>query len=129
MAEQKQYPQATPDGEAIPFEIVRPLGLLHINFTNVASEDAAIPAEAGFLVLRAKEADCWVMLDGPAVVPADGVHEDGLIFVGKDEIIVIDHNEAATISAMRVGTDDGYLVVQTCLAYADIRKRAQQERM
>lgn len=128
MAEQRQYPQATPDGEAIPFEIIRPLGAGFRTTTSV-SQTFAIPATAGFLVLRAKEADCWVMLGADAVVPVGGAHVEGLLYVADGEIVVIDHNGALSLGVIRAGVSDGRLIIQTCLTYADIRKKALQERM
>lgn len=130
-ADTKQlYPQATPLGTPIPFEIVRPLGVIKQAFTNVAASNITIPEDAGYLVLRA-DADCYVQLttDIVAAVPADGTHVDGLVFVGQNEIVVIDHNAATEFSVVRAGATSGTLIVQTMQKYADVRKIAQTERM
>lgn len=126
--DKQRYPQSTPDGEAIPFEIIRPLGLILVAFSSVASANITIPAGAGFLVLRA-DADCLIQLDGVVAVPADGVHIVGLVALNAGEILVLDHNGAATLSVIRYGTTNGVLKVQTITKYADIRKSAQLERL
>lgn len=122
------YPHATPLGQPIPFEIVRPLGLIIQPFSGVATNNVAIPEAAGFLILRA-DADCLVELATTTAVPADGVHTPGLIFVGEGEVVVIDHNAAAQFSVIAAGAEDGTLIVQTVTKYSDIRKTVQTQAM
>src|SRR5688500_9784056 len=120
MAEQDLYPQATPLGQPIPFEIIRPLGLIVQAFTNVAVSNVAIPAAADFLVLRANT-PCYVQFteNVAAVDPANGVHTVGLVYIGAEEVIVIDHAVAVEFSVIRAGSEDGELIVQTCTKYKD----------
>lgn len=124
-----RYPQSTPGGEPIPFEIIRPLGLIKKSFSDVAASNVALPDGADFLVLRATE-DCLIQftIDTAAALPADGVHVAGLLFLGVGEVQVIDHNAATEFSVIRAGADSGILYIQTCSKYADIRKSAQLER-
>lgn len=123
-----RYPQSTPDGQAIPFEIIRPLGLLVQPFNGVAVNAVALPSDADYLVLRAVGASCYIHLGGNVAVPAAGVHTLGVVYIGDGEVIVIDHNAAATISVIRAAAEDGTLIVQTGTKYKDIRKSAQLER-
>lgn len=130
-ADTKQlYPQATPLGTPIPFEIVRPLGLIVQGFTDVAVSNVAIPTTADFLILRATT-PCYVQFteNVAAVDPANGTHTVGLVYVDAEEVLVIDHNAAPEFSVIRATAENGDLIVQTCTKYADIRKAAQTERM
>lgn len=120
------YPQATPKGDSIPFEVIRPLGFLKQAFTSAAVNGVVIPAAADLLVLRADQ-DCLVQLGGNAVVPANGVHTLNLVFVGQGECVVIDHNAAATFGVIRL-TADGTLTVQTLAKYRDVRKNISMTR-
>lgn len=129
MAEQDLYPQATPLGQPIPFEIIRPYGLIVQAFTDAAASNVTIPAAAEFLVLRA-DTPCYVQLteNVAAASPADGVHTVGLVYVGAEEIIVIDHAEAIELSVIRASSVNGTLIIQTCTKYKDIRKQVQMDR-
>lgn len=124
-----RYPHATPEGDPIPFEIVRPLGLIVQNFTDVAINNIAIPIDADYLVLRA-DVPCLIQLtpDVPAALPADGVYTPGLVFVDGGDSMVVDHNAATEFSVIRFTDESGVIIVQTMTKYKDIRKAAQMER-
>lgn len=123
----KLYPHATPGGEAIPFDIIRPLGLVVQAFGAAAVNDVAIPAAADYLYMEATE-DCYVQLDDDAAAPANGAHTLGLIVLLAGTGKVIDHNAAEVFGVIKAGADDGTLFVQTISKYADVRKPAVSER-
>lgn len=121
------YPFSSPDGQAIPFDIIRPLGLIKQDFNGVASGNIAIPATAELLVMMTTQ-ECFVQLDGAVAAPADGVHTTGLFIIPAGAVFVIDHNAAASFSVIRVGATadyDGTLYVMTATKYKDLRKSAQ----
>lgn len=124
----QRYPQATPDGQPIPFEIIRPLGLILQAFTSVPVNAVAIPAGADFLVLESTQA-CLVRFGANVTVPANGVHTTDLVYLSADVIKVIDHNAAASFSVVQAGAESGTLYVQTCQKYSDIRNPVQDARM
>lgn len=123
-----RYPQSTPAGEPIPFEIVRPLGIIKVEVSATPSNDIALPDVNSFLVLHTNAA-CYVVLDGDGAVPVTDTYTANVVFVDTDEVIVVDHNAAETIGVIAAGTDEGTLHVQVCEKYKDIRKTAQLERM
>lgn len=125
----RRYPQATPDGDAIPFEIIRPYGLIIVPVTDVPSGLYSIPANASFLVLRATQ-PCYMLLGDVAIAaaPAYGVHTPDLVYIDGGEVLVIDHDNAANFSVLRMTGESGLLIVQTCRNYTDIRKSAQFDR-
>lgn len=121
------YPHATPDGEPIPFEIVRPLGLITRSVLTAVSANTNIPAAAGFLVLRS-DVKSYIGLDRAAIVPVVGTYEANLVFIDAGEVMTIDHNGAAYFTVIAATGDEGSLVVQACTSYKDIRKYAQMDR-
>jgi hypothetical protein len=125
-----RYPQSTPKGDPIPYEIVRPLGLVRIAVQDAAVNGVAIPDAYSFLVLRSSAA-CFVRLNGNAAIPALSTYTANYVYVDVDEVIVIDHNMADTLGVIKADStdDDGVLVVQVCETYKDIRKTAQLDRM
>jgi hypothetical protein len=121
------YPHSAPDGTPIPFDIVRPLGLIRQDFTAVASAEIAIPTNAELLLLMATQ-ECLMQLDGVVAIPANGVHTLGLIAIPGATAVVIEPNGALTFSVIRLGSDDGTLYVQTITKWKDLRKTAQFNR-
>lgn len=126
-ADRQLYPQATPLGEPIPTEFLRPLGLIKQAFTTVAVNDIAIPAAADYLYIEATT-DCYVRFDDDITAPANGDHTVGLTVILASNGKLIDHGTAVTFSVIRAGDADGIVYVQTCTRYADIRKLSQAAR-
>ncbi len=126
----REYPQATPSGDPIPFEIIYPFGVIIQPFTGTVSGSVTIPEAADFLVFRCNM-PCIVRFNAVAEQPTAGTHLTNAVYVDGYESIVIDHNDAVTftvISAISGTGNDGTLVVQTCIKYTDVRKLAQLQR-
>lgn len=124
---QQRYPLSTPDGRPIPFDIIRPYGLIKQSFTDTPVNDVVIPEGADFLYIEATE-DCYVRIGDDVTAPTNGVHTLGLIVILARTGKVIDHNAAAAFGVVRAGADNGIVYVQTCTKYADIRKAVILER-
>ena len=117
------YPQSTPGGEAIPFEIVRILGTIKIAIQAAAKDNIALPDVTSFLVLHANSA-CWVKFGGAIAVPVADTYTANTFYMDADEVVVVDHNGADTISVIR-SSADGTLNVNVCQSYSDVRKIVQ----
>lgn len=123
-----RYPQSTPNGAAIPFEIIRPLGVIKVAIQAAAINGTALPDVGSFLVFHAN-APCYVVLGASAVVPVANTYTAATIFIDADEVLVIDHNAATIFGVIRATAVDGTLHVQVCEKYVDIRKTVLLERM
>jgi hypothetical protein len=88
----QRYPLSTPEGVAIPFEIIKPHSYLKKSFTaGSASSAVAVPADVEILIFSSNE-DCIVKFGGTASVPADGVSQADVICVEKDVRIAVAPN-------------------------------------
>lgn len=123
-----RYPQSTPDGDAIPFEIVRPAGCIKVAIQAAAINGTVIPDINSFLVFHASAA-CYVVLNGNAAALVANTYTPDVIFIAADEVVVIDHNGATTFGVIRAEAVDGTLHVEVCKKYVDVRKSVQLERM
>lgn len=123
-----RYPQSTPDGAAIPFEIIRPLGVIKVAIQAAAIDGTALPDVGSFLVFHAT-APCYVVLNGNAAVPVANTYTADVIYIDADEVLVVDHNAATDFGVIRATAVDGTLHVQVCEKYVDVRKTVQLERM
>lgn len=77
----QRYPLSTPDGVAIPLEILRPHSYVKKSFTSgAASAVVAVPGNVEIAILSADQ-DCLVCFGGTAAVPADNTNVASVIFV------------------------------------------------
>jgi len=120
------YPHSAPDGTPIPFDIVRPLGLIRQDFTAAASGNIAIPSDAELLAFMSTQ-ECIVKFGAAATVPANGVHNIDMIVIPAGGLLVVDHNFATTFSVIALA-DEGTLYVQTIKKWKDLRKQSQFNR-
>lgn len=108
------YPFIDENGNCIPLDIVRYLGLIKQTFGAAAVNNVVIPV-CDFLILWADQ-DCYIQLNGNAVIPADGVHSTDLIFLPAKTFEVVFHKAFLKFGVIR-STVDGILEVQTCLKW------------
>jgi len=120
------YPLSSPDGQAIPYEVIRPIGLIRQDFTDTPSAAVTIPAAAELLSLFAN-ATCVVTFNAASAVPANGVHQLDSILLAANTYMNVDHNAAATLSVIGV-SESGTLFITTVEKWKDIRKTAQYTR-
>lgn len=125
-SQRDEYPFSTPSGDPIPLEIIKPYGLIRVDFTDEVSAQVSIPTGTGFLVLRATTA-CYMRLGGSAAIPAAGDHIVNLVFVDAGEVVVIDHALHTFFTVIQYAAA-GVLHVQTVIKYTDVRKSAQMDR-
>lgn len=120
------YPLSSPDGQAIPYEVIRPIGLIRQDFTDTGSAAITIPAAAELLSLFAN-ATCIVRFGATAAVPANGAHDIDSILVAANTYMNVDHNGAANFSVIGV-SEAGTLFVTTVQKWKDVRKTTQYAR-
>lgn len=122
MSDLKLYPLSTPDGQAIPLEIVRGYGLIRQDFTDTPVNNVTIPA-CDFLYCISDQ-DCVFALTTSVTAPANGVHNLGYYMIPANTVITIDHNAAVHFSVVGLGVP-GTLWVHTVSKYKDTHKSVQ----
>jgi hypothetical protein len=90
--QEKRYPLSTPDGRAIPFEVLRPLGFISKTFTSAGSTASiAIPATVQVLSVYATE-ECIVTFaasGASAAAIVDGTLVDDTVFIPAETLMVL----------------------------------------
>lgn len=122
------YPHSAPDGTPIPFDILRPAGLILQAFTNVAVNNIVIPSTAEVLVIQTT-ADCILRFGADVSVPANGVNLSNAVFLTPGFVWSIDHNAATKFGVIRAGAANGTIYVQLATRWKDLRKVQQFNRM
>jgi hypothetical protein len=120
------YPLSSPDGQSIPYEVIRPIGLIRQDFNDVGSAAVTIPTAADILAFFAN-ATCIVTFGATAVVPANGVHGLNSILIPANTYMNVDHNGAANFSVVGV-SEAGTLFTVTVKKWQDTKKPIQFQR-
>lgn len=118
------YPHSAPDGTPIPFDIVRPHGLIITPFAAAAIDNIPIPASAELLVIQATH-DCIIAIGAAATVPAPGAFAANHFYITPGVTWILDHNAAAVFGVIRASTSDGTLYINAVKKWKDLRKSAQ----
>ena len=124
----KRYPLSTPEGQPIPFEILRPHSFLSKTFVTGASTAAiSIPTDVQILSIFADE-DCIVKFATSAASAAalsDGVRVDDVAFVPRDNLIVLSPRVGFVTFAIRGLTADGTAKIQFIDHWAGVALASQ----
>jgi hypothetical protein len=115
------YPLASIAGQAIPYEVIRSIGLIRQDFEDVASSAVNIPANADILSLYAS-ADCLIRFDGIVEVPVNGALITNTMVIAGNTYINIDHNGASTFTVIGLRDPGGTLFVNAVQKWTDIHK-------
>lgn len=105
----QRYPLSTPEGVAIPLDIMRPYGYLRKGFSTVVSSNIPIPDELEIVLLYATE-DCLVTFGGNAEASVDGIMQLNTVFIPKDMRICV--APTSTFFTVRGDALSGQLSVQ-----------------
>lgn len=129
------FPAATPDGRAIPFDIIRPNGVMRLTFGDTGTAAVAlpsVPAEQSKIFALFSNTLCLVRFGGVAALPAHGAYIEGQMVVPGGTFINVDAKTATTISVMGLqepmGGVPGLLLVISVDVWGDIRKNVQMQR-
>lgn len=123
------YPLTTPAGDAIPFEVFRPFGLLPVAITDAVSADITIPDGAELFLVYATIACIMRFGETNASVPASGTHQLDSCFIPSDTHMVIDPNAAAefTIIGTLAGAT-GVIYINTTKRWKDLQIETMLDR-
>jgi len=121
------YPLADLSGEPIPYEVIRPLGLAQMPFTDTVSAAISIPATAGLLAIWATN-ECLISIGGVAALPANGVFGAGLMVVPANQYINVDHNAATTLTVLGLREPGGTLFITYVDKWKGMHKPSQFSR-
>lgn len=116
------YPLTTPGGDAIPYDVFRPFGLLPVAITDAVSADIAIPAGAELFVVLATTPCVLRFGEDNASVPSSGTHQLDAMYIPADVHMVIDVNEASEFTI--IGTTvaaTGTLWINTTKTWKDLQ--------
>lgn len=84
----QRYPLSTPDGMAIPLEIMRPYGYIRKGFSGTVSAQVLVPDGIEIVLLYSTE-DCLIRFGGNAAISVDGVLSLDTVFLPKDMRICV----------------------------------------
>lgn len=121
----QRYPLSTPDGIAIPFDVIRPTGFIRKAFDVTVSVAVAIPSDCEIISFTATE-DCLVCFGGTAIIGADGALQADTVFIQKGtRVTVAPTAETFTVISYSVA---GYLYCQLIDKWAGLALNTQYKR-
>lgn len=123
-----RYPLSTPDGTAIPLDIIKPLALGKIVFVAGGYTSCDIPAAyAGKLLVAYSSVECYISEDAVPVVPTVNAFTAKMIYIPAGVLIVFVAG-AAKIAAIGVAAA-GTLHIQVADTWAGLALKAQLNRI
>lgn len=121
----QRYPLSTPDGIAIPFDVIRPIGFIRKATGLAVSGVVDIPEDCEIISFTATE-DCLVCFGGTAIVAADGVLQPDTLFIQKGtRVTAAPTFPTFTVIALSAG---GYLYCQLIDKWAGLALNTQYKR-
>lgn len=84
----KKYPLSTPDGIAIPLDVIRPNSFMLVNFTTAVSAAFNIPSGVEIMSITATE-DCIINFGGAPVAPISGTLYTNSVAIERDQRITV----------------------------------------
>jgi hypothetical protein len=118
----QRYPLSTPDGIAIPLDVIRPHSFLAKTTALVVSAPVAIPSAVEIASFTATE-DCLVCFGDTAIIAADGVLQPDTIFIQKGARVTVAPT-ASTFTVIAMSTP-GYLYCQFIDKWAGLALETQ----
>lgn len=124
----KRYPLSSPEGRAIPLEIIRPYGCLTKSFTAIGSTASiTIPAEISIMSVLADE-DCIIQFatsSASAEALVDGTVQANAAFVPAGIIIVLSPAQGLGTFAIRGIANSGSAKIQYIDRWAGLALASQ----
>lgn len=123
------YPLSKPDGDPIPYDVIRPLGLFSSAFTDSVAGPFAIPATPPDVTLSVfATSDCIIGLDTTAAHVLDGSFQANMALIPGNTFMNIDHNGAANLTVVGIREGGGLLIVMISKKWQDTKKASLFER-
>lgn len=118
----QRYPLSTPDGIAIPFDVIRPYGFIRKATATAVSATVSIPDVTEIISFSATE-DCIVCFGGTAIVASDGALQLNSVFIQKGtRVTVAPTFNTFTVISLSVA---GYLYCQLIDKWAGLALETQ----
>lgn len=119
----QRYPLSTPDGVAIPLEVIKAHSLVKKSFLSASATAAlTVPADVELMMVSATR-DCIIRFGAAASVPADGVALADAVYVYADMVVfVAPHLSTFTIIGAAA---DGSAVIQYLQKWAGLALSTQ----
>lgn len=93
MATSKRYPLSTPEGNSIPLEVVKPLGLLRIPFTSAAYASVILASTfQDKIFIASSDVDCYVSIEQTPENVVDSVVSNDIIYIPAGTMIAFISN-------------------------------------
>lgn len=93
MATQNRYPLSTPDGKAIPLDLVKPLGVLRLPFTSASYNAQSISAIYQDKIFTAYSSeDCYLSFAASPTTVVDNTVAPDILFVPAGVMIAFTTN-------------------------------------
>jgi len=124
-----RYPLSTPNGQAIPLDIIKPIALMKITFnfaTYVAATDLAA-SYSGKVFVATTDQDCYISFANSPTVPVSGTVIEDVIYIpaGATVAFVTDSLKLAAIGLSAAG----HVEIQICETWAGLAIAAQINRI
>jgi hypothetical protein len=118
----QRYPLSTPDGIAIPFDVIRPYAFIRKAVDLTVSAEVNIPDSIEIISFAATQ-DCLVCFGGNATIGADGALQLNHVFIQKNTRVTV----APTANKFTVIAYDaaGYLYCQLIDKWAGLALETQ----
>lgn len=123
----QRYPLSTPDGSAIPMEIIKPHSCLLKTFSNSAATAAlSVPSDVEIMSISVTE-DCLITFGAAAVSLVDGVAQLNTVFIPKNMRVCV-APKAATYTILGVSLG-GLANIQFIEKWAGLAVQTQYSRI
>jgi len=128
MATAQRYPLSTASGQAIPLEVIKPLGVLLVDFTAAGYIANAIPAEyVDKIFIASSSEDCYIAASASPVTPVVGTVAVDVIHVPASMIVAFVGN-SATLNVRGVSAT-GRVVLQIVDTWSGLALEQQVTRI
>lgn len=124
MATAGRYPLSSPDGQAIPLEVIKPLGVLVINHTTAGFTATTIPsAYIDKIFIASSTQDCYISTSASPVSPTPGTVAANIIYVPATMTVAFVGN-TDTLNIKSISAN-GQLILQIVDTWASLALEQQ----
>lgn len=122
------YPLSTQDGDAIPLDVIRPLGVLVQAFVAGTGETIALPTGYPVVVIHADKA-CFIGFDADPADLVDGAFLADILYIPEASTITVSVPEGTTNISIMGQAEAGVAVIQMVQQWASISLQTQTVRI
>lgn len=127
MTTANRYPLSTPDGKAIPLDLIKPLGVLRLSFTAAAHNSQTLPSAYQDKIFTAYSTeDCYLDFKATPAAVIDDVVSTDTLFIPAGVLIAFISN--SLYIAARGSTASGIVQIQIIDIWAGLLLESQVNR-